>query len=109
MKKTMIIILIMFVSLVSAQKKKKTNILQSTDIQEIELFLQTAHPEDPRRSVLKPKLIALKNAAWTKGAKDHKPMEARPILTIDMPENMGNSIDETEEFNKLISLSSEEH
>lgn len=95
---------------IAAQKKKKEryeDILITTDIKKIELFLQTAHPEDPRRTVLKPKLIALKNAAWVKGAKDAKPMAARPIET-EIPNafvNRPNS-HEAAEFKELITTTS---
>ncbi len=71
------------VTVLSAQKKKKASyedILNTKSIPKIERFLKTAHPQDPRRTVLKPKLIALKNEAWTEGAKDAKPMAARPVV-----------------------------
>lgn len=112
MTRKLFFIIITLLSLtVSAQKKKKTkDIMLSTDIAEIENFLKTAHPEDPRRTSLKPKLIALKNAAWTAGAKNAKPMEARPI-TIDIPNSVmkNPNSDEAEEFKKLIAESSQEH
>ena len=92
-----------------AQKKKEKyqDILNTTDIKKIEAFLQTAHPEDPRRTVLKPKLIALKNSAWTKGAKDAKPMAARPIVT-EVPKSFVNrpNSSEAEEFKKLMTETS---
>lgn len=56
MKKTAIIIIVLSALNLNAQKKSK-DILKSTNISEIEEFLETAHPEDPRRVVLKPKLI----------------------------------------------------
>lgn len=84
--------------------------MQSTNIQEIENFLKTAHPEDPRRIVLKPKLVALKNAEWTKGAKSAKPMEARPIV-MEVPNSVirNENSSEAEEFKKLIAESSTQH
>lgn len=85
--------------------RSSENILESRDIKEIENYLKTAHPEDPKRSVLKPKLIALKNLEWTKGKKNAKPMEARPIIS-EIPKK--NSA-EAEEFKRLISISSKEH
>lgn len=95
---------------IEAQRRKKTDILKSTDIKEIENFLKKAHPEDPRRTVLKPKLIALKNSEWTKGAKNHKPMEARPIVT-DIPSSFTNrpNSDEAEEFKRLMTVTSDAH
>ncbi|MCT2562298.1 DUF6759 domain-containing protein [Chryseobacterium herbae] len=94
---------------VSAQKNSK-DILKSTNIRDIEEYLKNAHPEDPKRSVLKPKLIALKNAEWTKGAAKAKPMEARPVMT-DIPNRfMRNSNSEdAEEFKKLITETSDQH
>lgn len=45
----------------SAQKKGKdySNILKSKNIYEINAFLRDAHPDDPRRSVLKPKVMEM--------------------------------------------------
>lgn len=45
----------------SAQKKGKdySNILKSKSIYEINAFLRDAHPDDPRRYVLKPKVMEL--------------------------------------------------
>lgn len=45
----------------SAQQKGKdySNILRSTSIYEIDAFLRVAHPDDPKRSVLKPRLIKM--------------------------------------------------
>jgi hypothetical protein len=92
-----------------AQKRSK-DILKSTNIQEIEEYLKNAHPDDPKKSVLKPKLLALKNSEWTKGAKDAKPMEARPVIT-DIPKSLmrNPNSEEAEEFKRLIAESSVEH
>lgn len=111
MKKTFLtrfsaLILIAAATTLSAQKKKRANyedIMNSKDIAKIENFLKEAHPQDPRRTVLKPKLIALKNEAWTKGAKEAKPMQARPVVQeipnafIRRPYST-----EAEEFKKLM-------
>lgn len=92
-----------------AQKSSK-DILKSTNIKEIEEYLKNAHPDDPKRTVLKPKLIALKNSEWTKGARTAKPMEARPVIA-DIPKSaMRNPhSDDAEEFRKLIAETSAEH
>jgi hypothetical protein len=103
--------------LVSAQKKKQKDIIQSQDIQEIEFFLATAHPEDPRREVLKKRLITLKNADWVKGRKTAKPMEARPLIVeeTEIPDSVltqkieQTKIDETEEFKNLLKETGDEH
>ncbi len=94
----------------SGIENRSHDILESTDIKEIENYLATTHPDDPKRSVLKPKLIALKNAEWTKGKKDAKPMEARPIIS-EIPSGAikkPNS-EEAEEFKRLIASTSQEH
>lgn len=110
-KKFLTILLFTFLipSFAYAQKKSK-EILKSTNIKEIEEYLKTAHPDDPKRSVLKPKLIALKNAEWTKGAKNAKPMEARPVIT-DIPNRFmrNSSSADAEEFKKLIAETSDQH
>ncbi|MFS4473839.1 DUF6759 domain-containing protein [Chryseobacterium sp. T20] len=92
-----------------AQKSSK-DILKSTNIKEIEEYLKNAHPDDPKKTVLKPKLIALKNTEWTKGALTAKPMEARPVIA-DIPKGaMRNpNSDDAEEFKKLIAETSAEH
>lgn len=112
MKKNIFIILLC--SLMACKsagiEKRSHDILESTDIKEIENYLATTHPDDPKRSVLKPKLIALKNAEWTKGKKDAKPMEARPIIS-EIPSGAirkPNS-EEAEEFKRLIASTSQEH
>lgn len=94
---------------INAQKASK-DILKSTKIKDIEEYLKNAHPDDPKRSVLKPKLIALKNAEWTKGARTAKPMEARPVIS-DIPKSVLRNphSNEAEEFKKLLAETSEEH
>lgn len=96
-------------SFTQAQKSSK-DILKSTNIKEIEEYLKNAHPDDPKKSVLKPKLIALKNSEWTKGARTAKPMETRPVIT-DIPKGaMRNpNSDDAEEFRKLITETAAEH
>lgn len=109
MKKVLFIILaIIIVSCSSVQNTAKSskNILESRNIAEIENYLKTAHPDDPKRRVLKPKLIALKNLEWTKGKKNAKPMEARPVIS-DIPKSRNSA--EAEEFQRLISSTSKEH
>ncbi|MFB9119590.1 DUF6759 domain-containing protein [Bergeyella porcorum] len=108
-----ILLMLCSISLLQAQKKKRekyNDILTTTDIERIETFLKEAHPEDPRRSILKPKLVALKNKKWTEGAKNAKPMEARPIIT-EIPNSVMKHphSDEAEEFKKLMAESSNAH
>ncbi|HCR76918.1 MAG TPA: hypothetical protein DIW37_11050 [Chryseobacterium sp.] len=112
MKKVMLIIstgILVCCSSVQEQNKSQ-NILESKNISEIEDFLKTAHPDDPKRNVLKSKIIALKNSEWTKGKKDAKPMEARPIISEISTTLMKNSnAQETEEFKRLIASTPAEH
>jgi hypothetical protein len=86
------------------------NILESKNITEIEHFLQASHPDDPRRSVLKPKLIALKNLEWTKGSKTAHPMEARPMIA-EIPGHLlkNSNSAEAEEFKRLIASTAKKH
>jgi len=89
----------------------KVDVLKSTNISEIEEYLGKAHPEDPKTRILKQRIIALKNAEWTKGAKNAKPMEARPVF-MELPNqltNKRNSEANLQVFKKLMSETSEEH
>lgn len=112
MKKVMLIIstgILVCCSSVQEQNKSQ-NILESKNISEIEDFLKIAHPDDPKRNVLKSKIIALKNSEWTKGKKDAKPMEARPVISEISTTLMKNSnAQETEEFKRLIASTPAEH
>jgi len=107
MKKNYLIILFFALTTsCSTQPGKYDDILKSTNIKEIEEYLIKTHPEDPKRLILKSKLIALKNKEWTKGAKNAKPMEVRPIISeISRKSFSANS----EEFKKLMSETSSEH
>ncbi|PWN69856.1 hypothetical protein C1631_007505 [Chryseobacterium phosphatilyticum] len=61
MKKILLLLgMILFFSL-SAQKRGKdySEILKSNNIYEINAFLRDAHPDDPRRSVLKPRVMEM--------------------------------------------------
>lgn len=109
MKKIMLALGFLSFMTLSAQKNNK-NILQSTNIREIESFLRTAHPEDPRRTVLKPKLIALKNTEWTKGKATAKPTEARPVVA-EIPKSVVDNphSSEAKEFTQLMTQSSAAH
>lgn len=112
MNRIFIIITIFMFAFLGAQTKKKNfnNIIKSQDITEITAFLEQAHPDDPRKPVLKKRLIQLKNEAWTKGKENHKPMAARPFQEEEKPLDIKSfTKDETEEFNRLMSESSSEH
>ncbi|MFC0429040.1 DUF6759 domain-containing protein [Chryseobacterium scophthalmum] len=84
----------------------KVDVLKSTNISEIEEYLGKAHPEDPKTRILKQRIIALKNAEWTKGAKN-----ARPVF-MELPDQLNSkkkSEANLEVFKKLMSETSEEH
>lgn len=95
---------------VNSSENAFQNILESKSIPEIEHFLKTCHPDDPRKSVLKPKLIALKNTEWTKGGKNAHPMEARPVIS-EIPSHImnGSNSSEAEEYKRLLASTSKEH
>lgn len=59
MKRFLIVLATFSVTALSAQKKIKdySNILKSKNIYEINAFLRDAHPDDPKRSILKPKVM----------------------------------------------------
>lgn len=76
------------------------NILRSTNIQQIEKYLETAHPDNPKRGILKRKIVQLKNEHWVKGAKNAKPMAARPL--DGQNDLIGYSIEDAEEFKKMM-------
>lgn len=61
MKKVLLLLSCMFLFTVSAQKKGKdySDILKSKNIYEINAFLRDAHHDDPRRSVLKPRVMEM--------------------------------------------------
>lgn len=93
------------------QCNPQANIMESNDIKEIETYLATAHPEDSKRRPLQSKLIALKNEDWVKGAKDAKPMAARPVAS-EVPKrisNVGYAFHNKEEYEKLLLETPSEH
>ena len=111
MKKNSLIILFFTLTLsCSTQTANHDDILQNTNISEIEEYLKNAHPEDPKKHILQSKVIALKNKEWTKGALTAKPMEVRPIITELSESLKGKDFsDDSEEFKKLIAETTTEH
>ncbi|UZT95978.1 hypothetical protein ODZ84_12075 [Chryseobacterium fluminis] len=70
MKKILLLCSVILFASMSAQSKGKdySNILKSKNIYEINAFLRDAHPDDPRRTILKPRVMDMmkeyiKNAA----------------------------------------------
>lgn len=72
MKKLFLLFTTLMFICFSAQKKGKdySNILKSKNIYEINAFLRDAHPDDPRRSVLKPRVMDLMKE-YIKNASPH--------------------------------------
>ncbi|KQT19256.1 hypothetical protein ASG31_17920 [Chryseobacterium sp. Leaf404] len=94
-----------------AANEHKDNILNSTNIAEIEEYISKANSENPKRRILKQRVIALKNADWVKGRKDAKPMAARPVI-MDLPSKNSfkkNSPESEAVFKKLLAKTPEEH
>ena len=69
MKKTFLALTVLLCISISAQKKYR-DIMNSTNVSEIENFLKEAHPDDTRRMILKRKLPSLKNSSWMKSGKN---------------------------------------
>lgn len=109
MKKKYLIILFFSLASCSTQANHE-DILKNTNITEIEEYLKTAHPEDPKRRILKSKIIALKNSEWTKGSATAKPMEVRPIIT-EIPQRFKSRpiSEDAEQFKKLMAETSAVH
>jgi len=110
MKKNSLIILFFSLTLSCSTQSNHEDILQNTNISEIEEYLKNAHPEDPKKRILQSKVIALKNKEWTKGAANAKPMAVRPIFTEFAQNLSGKKLsDDSEEFKKLMAETSPEH
>ena len=107
MKKLVLVFTVFFSLLTVAQKKK--DIIYSQDIKELESFLQTAHPEDPRRKILKSRIVSIKNATWMKNGNVTVSSAKPAVLEAPKIELKPIVNDETEEFKKLIAETSEEH
>ncbi len=105
----MFLMLTLFCGLLIFAQKKSTDILKSTNIVEIESFLKTAHPDDPRRRVLKPKLISLKNSSWMK--RDSAPFATLKPLVKEIPRSVLKQKNnaESEEFRQLLAENSTNH
>ena len=88
---------------------KTKDILKSKNIEQIEAFLKTAHPEDPRRIVLRNKLVNLKNSSWMKAGQSNYAITKNytaqnPTIAIQQ-----NFVDETDEFKKLMAENPAKH
>lgn len=100
------------------QKQKKKNykhIMESTDIELIQSFLDQAHPDDTRIPILKNRIIQIKNLAWRK-PNAGPAMAARPVEKDSLQKNNPNStfhssqtLEEREKYNQLIKEQNEHH
>ncbi len=109
MKKIVLLFHLFIFFIASSQSSNKyRDILQSENIIEVESFLKDAHPDDPRRMMMKTKLVKLKNAAWIKTEKKEYQTTASRLVTEQNPIvilNNKNEWDiEKEEYNKLLTL-----
>jgi hypothetical protein len=85
MKKFLFLLALLLFCAVPAQKKMKdySNIMKSTSIYEIDAFLRDAHVDDPRRSVLKPRLMTmLKDYIKTAHPEDVRVKEMQEKLAL---------------------------
>ena len=106
------IILLLLVFSCTPQK----NIMESTDINEIEMYLTTSHPQDPKTKLLRQRLTTLKNKAWTE-VEDWKPMSARITKKSDSLSSLTNPLSnqillkttEVDEFNSLNTKTPDEY
>ncbi|MDR6370847.1 hypothetical protein J2795_002107 [Chryseobacterium bernardetii] len=78
--KAMLLLMLSVISIQCSGTKSAYNILSSNDISEIQNYLDRAHPDDPKNSLLKKRIIELKNNAWTKRSADSRSIEARPVM-----------------------------
>lgn len=85
MKKFLLLLFTFLLISISAQNRNKDyrNILQSKNIYEINAFLRDAHPDDPRRVVLRPKVLGMmKEYIQNAEGSDRKVKEMQEMLAI---------------------------
>lgn len=81
----LLLLLFSFLTNFSAQRKGKdfSKIMQSTSIYEVDAYLRIAHPDDPKRLVLKPRLIEMiKEYIRTAHPADSKVAELQKKMAI---------------------------
>ncbi len=92
-----------FHSCKTVENTKYEKILETKNISLIEDFLQNSNKQDPRRTVLKPRLIALKNAELQKNTIAARQMVAKPRFTeIPSRNALYTNTAEAEEFKNLM-------
>ncbi len=112
-KNRLLILLTVFCAVsLSAQNKKHTKeIIYSTNIKNIEEFLKSSHPDDPRNPILKKRLIKLKNETWMKGKYSpsiNQPLKAKHFPPA-FPQTDIKNYEEDCEYQDLITESPQEH
>ena len=117
MKKTIFALSVLTCISIYSQKKY-INIINSTNIAEIENFLKEAHPDDSRRFVLKRRLVELKNSSWMNNGKTkNKGSSSTNVSSVTTNNNNKSEIktspfssfNEEQEFRKLMSETSAAH
>lgn len=110
MKANTIVFVLGFVGCFAQQNIKTKDIIKSFNIKEIEQFIATAHPDDPRTPILKKRRIQLKNEEWVKGRATAKPMEARMSQeVIEKPIIIDSTAIYEQEFITLRTKEKSEH
>lgn len=82
--------------------------MSSQDITELENFLKTAHPDDPRRKILKSRIISIKNSTWMNNGKANVAAKSTVAATPTMLA-LQKANGEEEEFKTLIAETPTEH
>jgi hypothetical protein len=98
MRKLLTLILLMLILPITAQQKSKdySKIIYSKDIYEIDAFLRDAHPDDPKRVVLKPRLMGLITDYLKKASPDDQsvPLLQQKLATLIKKPSTKISFDE---------------
>ncbi|MEF9478787.1 hypothetical protein OWR28_14680 [Chryseobacterium sp. 1B4] len=94
--KVMFLPMLLMILIQCGGAKNVHNILTSNDIEEIQNYINQAHPDDPKNALLKKRIITLKSDAWMKAR--FNPMKARPVKA---EKNVISDVD-TERFEKLL-------
>ncbi len=104
--KKVVVVLSVCSFLSSAGQTKNEQLLRSNNIKEIENFLKSAHPDDPRRRILIPKLNALKNQELL--SKNIVVVQRQNQMTA-AANNYTQQPNENAEFQKLMQSGSNAH
>ena len=92
-----------------AAQHNNSSILTSSDPKEIETFLKSSHPDDPRRGILKTRLIGLRSTVLMKSDKPPASAPLTPVKQTPKFAAVPYHHEEEEEFRKLTAQSSGDH